>query len=168
MGEIVTFPIPIDSDLGRALMVDCARFQEGIVTEKAFRKKYKFDEAAWEKLNDDAFVRAIEEESVRRIRDGFRQARKGAAAGREGAGCGGVHHAERRANDRHRLDACKVLNDFSANGPQGVPAADRFQITINLGTPTEPILKNTTGQSCQIRTTVIPTTPHHTACFRRS
>ena len=29
---------------------------------------------------------------------------------------------------RHRIDSCKVLNDFAANGPDGVPAADRFII----------------------------------------
>ena len=35
---------------------------------------------------------------------------------------------------RHRIDSAKVLNDFASNGPgQSAPAADRFQITINLG-----------------------------------
>ena len=38
-----------------------------------------------------------------------------------------------QANARHRIDSAKVLDDFAANGPQGAPAADRFQITINLG-----------------------------------
>ena len=40
------------------------------------------------------------------------------------------------ANDKHRLDACKVLDTFAANGPAGVPAADRFVIQINLGADT--------------------------------
>ena len=36
--------------------------------------------------------------------------------------------------------ACKVLNDFAANGPAGAPAADRFQITIvlNADNPSAP------------------------------
>jgi hypothetical protein len=37
------------------------------------------------------------------------------------------------ASPRHRVDAIKVLDTFAANGPQGVPAADRFLIQINLG-----------------------------------
>jgi hypothetical protein len=37
------------------------------------------------------------------------------------------------ANARYRLDACKVLDDFSATGPTAAAAQDRFQITINLG-----------------------------------
>jgi hypothetical protein len=34
------------------------------------------------------------------------------------------------ASARHRIDSAKTLNDFAANGPAGVPASDRFQITI--------------------------------------
>jgi hypothetical protein len=45
---------------------------------------------------------------------------------------GGIMNST-EANDRHRIDACKTLNDFAANGQAGVPAADRFQIVINLG-----------------------------------
>jgi hypothetical protein len=38
------------------------------------------------------------------------------------------------ANDRHRIDACKTLNDFASNGPgASAPAGDRFLIQINLG-----------------------------------
>ena len=37
------------------------------------------------------------------------------------------------ANAKHRIDSAKLLNDFSANGPAGVPAADRFQISIVIG-----------------------------------
>ena len=36
------------------------------------------------------------------------------------------------ANARHRLYACKVLNDFAANGPEAAPALDRIQIILNL------------------------------------
>jgi hypothetical protein len=37
------------------------------------------------------------------------------------------------ANDRHRLDACKVLNEFAANPQENTTAAmDRFVIRIDL------------------------------------
>jgi hypothetical protein len=42
------------------------------------------------------------------------------------------------ASPRHRVDAIKTRDSFAANGPEGVPAADRFIIQINLG---EDVLK---------------------------
>jgi len=36
------------------------------------------------------------------------------------------------ASPKHRIDSAKVLDQFAANGPQTVPAGDRFIITINL------------------------------------
>ena len=37
------------------------------------------------------------------------------------------------ASPKHRIDLAKALDAFAANGPESAPAADRFQITINLG-----------------------------------
>jgi hypothetical protein len=37
------------------------------------------------------------------------------------------------ASPKHRIDASKTLDAFAANGPEAAPAADRFIITINLG-----------------------------------
>ena len=46
------------------------------------------------------------------------------------------------ANARHRIDSCKVLNDFASNGPSGDTApTDRFIISIILnsdGSGSEP------------------------------
>jgi hypothetical protein len=41
------------SDLGRELIVDCARFAEGILTEAQVRKKYRFTNADWEALGEN-------------------------------------------------------------------------------------------------------------------
>ena len=61
MGDVVSFPILLDSDLGRELIVDCARFREGNLDEKAVRKKYKLADDIWEKLaSNDVLVAAIE------------------------------------------------------------------------------------------------------------
>ena len=41
------------------------------------------------------------------------------------------------ANAKHRIDSCKVLNDFASNGPGNpAPASDRFIIQINMGADT--------------------------------
>ena len=39
MGDVVNFPVLLDSDLGRELIVDCVRFAEGLLDEAAVRKK---------------------------------------------------------------------------------------------------------------------------------
>ena len=136
MGDVVNFPIAIDSDLGRQLVVDCARFREGLLEEKAIRKKYQFDEAAWEALGNDEMVRAVEEESVRRIRDGSSKREKAQKLIVRAPDVLGKIMDDDSQSARHRIDSCKVLNDFAANGPAGVPAADRFIIQINLGSDT--------------------------------
>ena len=136
MGDVVNFPIAIDSDLGRQLVVDCARFREGLLEEKAIRKKYRFDEAAWEALGNDEMVRAVEEESVRRIRDGSSKREKAQKLIVRAPDVLGKIMDDDSQSARHRIDSCKVLNDFATNGPAGVPAADRFIIQINLGSDT--------------------------------
>ena len=136
MGDVVNFPIAIDSDLGRQLVVDCARFREGLLEEKAIRKKYRFDEAAWEALGNDEMVRAVEEESVRRIRDGSSKREKAQKLIVRAPDVLGKIMDDDSQSARHRIDSCKMLNDFAANGPAGVPAADRFLIQINLGSDT--------------------------------
>jgi hypothetical protein len=74
MGEdVVLHDATIDpnSDLGRQLVVDLARFREGLVDEKAIRKKFRLGNEVWEALgDDDELIRAVEAEAVRRIADG--------------------------------------------------------------------------------------------------
>jgi hypothetical protein len=136
MSDIVQLHSPIDTntDLGRELIVDCARFREGILDEKAIRKKYRFDEAAWEALGNDEMVRAIEEESVRRIRDGSSKREKAQLLVVRAPDVVAKIMNDDSANARHRIDSAKTLNDFAANPPgQNAPSGDRFVIQINLG-----------------------------------
>lgn len=74
MGEAVVLhdaTIDPNSDLGRQLVVDLARYREGLVDEKAIRKKFRLANDVWEALgDDDELIRAVEAEAVRRIADG--------------------------------------------------------------------------------------------------
>ena len=73
MGAVALPDTTIDpsSDLGRQLVVDLARYRENLLDEKTIRKRYRFDESTWQKLaDDDELIRQVEEEVVRRIRDG--------------------------------------------------------------------------------------------------
>jgi hypothetical protein len=135
VGDVVNFPVLLDSDLGRELIVDCVRFAEGLLDERAIRKKYRFDESAWEALgSNDALIEAVEAEKVRRIRDGSTKREKAQQLVVQAPGVLGGIMLDASASPRHRVDAIKTLDTFAANGPgAAAPASDRFQITINLG-----------------------------------
>ena len=133
MSDAVEFPISLDSDLGRELMVDCARFREGLLDEKAIRKKYRFDEAAWEALGNDEMVRAIEEESARRVCTGQLKREKSQALIIKAPAILDSIASDVSASPRHRVDAIKTLDVMAANGPTAAAAGPFFEITINLG-----------------------------------
>lgn len=128
-------PQPADLHNNQEFLADCCRFFESLLTEETMRRKYKFSNDVWNRLGEDeALILAIEAEKIRRIRNG--------AAKREKA----QQHVVRapdvlnellhdnRVSPRFRIDSAKTLDAFAANGPTSVPAGDRFQIILNLGT----------------------------------
>jgi hypothetical protein len=135
MGNVVDLKgRPIDFADNTEFVTDFARFSEGLVSEKVLRRKYKFDDATWEKLgSDDALVAAIEDEKIRRMRSGASRRERAQLHVMAAPDVAARIMLDDGANARHRLDACKVLDDFSANGPTAVATQDRFIITINLG-----------------------------------
>jgi hypothetical protein len=120
-----------------AFITDMARFTEGSLSQKQIRKKYRFDDATWEKLgSDDLICERIEDERIRRERSG--QAKRELAQKHIVRGPDVLNSImlDANANNRHRVDAIKTLDELAANAPQTVPpaaAAERFQIIINLG-----------------------------------
>ena len=120
-------------------IADCCRFAENILTEAQVKKKWRFDNATWDKLGSDegdALVEKVEAEKIRRIRDGSSKREKAQLLVVRAPDVVAGIMLDDNANARHRIDSAKVLNDFAANGPAGAPAADRFQIVINLGADT--------------------------------
>ena len=77
--------------------------------------------------------RAIEAEKIRRIRNGSTKRERAQQLVVQAPDVLGGIMLDASASPKHRIDASKILDAFAANGPEGVPAADRFQITINLG-----------------------------------
>jgi hypothetical protein len=136
VGEVVDLK-PVSLIENREFVSDMCRFAEGIVSEKALRKKYRMAESAWEALAlDDELVRAIEAESVRRIRDGSSKREKSQQLITKAPDILDSIASDVSASPRHRVDAIKTLDGMAAVGPAGVPAADRFQITIVLDSDT--------------------------------
>jgi hypothetical protein len=136
MGEAVILhaaTIDPSSDLGRQLVVDLARFREGLVDETAIRKKFRLDNDVWQALgNDDELIRAVEAEAVRRIADGSVKRERAQALVAGAPTVLGDILNDTAQSARHRIDSAKTLNDFASNGPAGPPASERFVIRIDL------------------------------------
>jgi hypothetical protein len=135
MGETVDFKTAslIDND---TFVSDMARYTEGSLTEKQIRKKYRFDEATWERMADDEVLfEAIEAEKIRRIRDGRAKRERAQQLVVKAPGVLGDIMLDASASPKHRIDASKTL-DALATPPAQAAAADRdrFIIQINLGT----------------------------------
>ena len=137
MGEIVDLrdrkPTSHEGDFSPELVQDLARFAEGLVTEKDIKRRYRFDDATWESLNNDALIAAVEDEKTRRVRSGALKRERAQALVTSAPDVLSGILLDNTANNRHRIDSCKVLNDLANNGPgESTPMADRFQIIIRL------------------------------------
>ena len=135
MGEVIDMhgqPAHLEDDL--EFVADCCRYAENILSEAAVKKKYRFDDATWEKLgSNDALVEAIEAEKIRRIRNGSAKRERAQQLVVQAPDVLGGMMLDASASPKHRIDSAKALDAFAANGPEAAPASDRFQITINLG-----------------------------------
>ena len=117
------------------LITDCCRYSEGLLPEAAVRKKYRFDDATWERLGkDDQLVEAIELEKVRRVRSGAAKREKAQSLIVQAVDILGQIALDDNANARHRIDATKALDTLADPGPTHAPdSGERYRIIINLG-----------------------------------
>jgi len=119
-------------------IIDCARYADGLLSEQDVKNKYRFDDDTWARLGEnDALVEAIEAEKTRRIRNGSTKRERAQKLVAQAPGVLGDIMLDASASPKHRIDASKTLDAFAANGPEATAAADRFIITINLGSDVE-------------------------------
>ena len=139
MSDAVEFPISLNSDLGRELIVDCVRFAEGLLDEKAIRKKFCFDDSAWEALgSNEELIEKIEAEKLRRVRNGQQKRERAQQLVTKAPDVLGGIMNDVTANARHRINSVEVLNDLAANNSPGAAAEGPvFEIFINLGADQE-------------------------------
>ena len=140
MGEIVDLrkpPISSEGEFNAELVQDLARFSEGLVSEKDIKRRYRFDAAVWESLADnEALIAAVSDEKTRRVRSGANKREKSQQLITKAPDILDSIATDVGASARHRVDAIKTLDAFCANSPTAAPAADFFQITINIGDTT--------------------------------
>ena len=136
MGDIADLhsrPVPPDDEVSPELVADLVRYAEGLLTEKFIRRKYRFDESTWQSLgNNEGLIEKIEEEKIRRTRDGSSKREKAQQLVVKTPAILDSIASDPAASPRHRVDAIKTLDAFAANGPESTPAADRFVISIIL------------------------------------
>jgi hypothetical protein len=106
--------IDITSDAGRELIVDLARFSEGVLTEKQVRKRHRLPDATWKSMgDDDLLVEKIEAEKIRRIRDGSSKREKAQLHVTKAPDILDNIMSDTSASPRHRVDAIKVLDGLA-------------------------------------------------------
>ena len=113
---------------------DLCRYAENILSEAAVKKKWHFDNETWERLGDNnELVEAIENEKLRRIRNGSAKREKAQQHIVKAPDILEKIMSDESANPRHRVDSIKALDAVADPGPQATPATDRFVINIDLG-----------------------------------
>jgi len=117
---------------------DCCRYNEGILSEAAVRKKWHFDAATWELLgSDDELIRAIEETKIRRVRSGAAKRERAQQHIVRGVDVLSKIMDDPQANARSRVDSIKALDALADPGPQHAAAEQgHFIIKIDLGADT--------------------------------
>jgi len=121
-------------------VTDMARFSENLAgySQKDLRRKWKFTKETWTAPgNDDRLVEKIEAEKLRRVRDGSFKREKAQQLIVKGPEILDGIATSPKASDKHKIDALKVLNDFSGNGPQAAAEQDRVVVVIDLGGDTK-------------------------------
>lgn len=128
-------PVALDSDVGQAFILDCARNVEGQIPDDQIKRKYELSDANWQELaSNTLLLRAVRAECQRRILSG--------EAAREAAQrhllkaprvLNGILNNE-QVSPRHRIEAARELRQAASTGPEvSAEPREKFVITINLG-----------------------------------
>src|SRR5262249_15819512 len=116
-------------------IADCCRYGEGLLSEQAVKKKWRFDDDAWTILGEDeALIEAIELEKTRRVRSGAAKREKAQQLVVQASDVLGEIMRDPGASPKHRIDASKALDAFADPGPARAPdSGEKFSIIIDLG-----------------------------------
>ena len=106
MGEVVDLHgqlAHLEDDLD--FVADCCRYAEKILSEEAVKKKYRFDDATWASLGDnEALIKKIEAEKVRRIRSGSAKRERAQQLVVQAPNVLGDIMLDASASPKHRID----------------------------------------------------------------
>ena len=137
MGDVVPLRTPIDlnTDLGRAFVVDATRAGEGLITDGELQEKYEISDKDWRVIAKDKVVgKAIRNESERRVRNGTAAREAAAKHFVKAPAVLNTIMTDADSNPRHKIEAIKELRATANGGSEKGPApGELFSIVINLG-----------------------------------
>ena len=111
MGDIISLsktPIDINTDVGRAFVVDATRAGEGLITDKELQEKYELSPADWQNITKDmALGRAVRAERERRMLDGTAARESAARYFVKGPTILDQIITDSKSNPRHKIDAIR-------------------------------------------------------------
>jgi hypothetical protein len=135
--------VSLESEVGRAFIVDCTRYLENSLSGDDIKGKYELSDDAWERLSQNvALLDAVRAERERRVVNGT-AARE--AAQRHFAKAPEILNrilVSEEVAPRHRIEAARELRQAAGHDPD-IPLAqkEKVTITINLGADQEVIEK---------------------------
>jgi hypothetical protein len=134
--------VRLDSDVGRAFIVDCCRNREKIFSDARIQEKYNIDSSHWDDIVKNKALRlAISAEGEKRMLNGTAAQEAAAKNFTESPEVMGSILRDQKANPRHRVEASKELR-ATARFDDEKPGAntEHFTITINLGADQKPLV----------------------------
>jgi hypothetical protein len=139
MGDLLCLrsaPVDLASEAGHQFVVDCTRAAEGLITDKELQEIYELTPADWIAITkDQALGRAIRVERDRRVKTGVAAREAAAKYFVRAPSILDAIMTDQQSNPRHKIEAIKELRQTAIGDKDDRPAAaDRFVITINLGT----------------------------------
>ena len=135
MGDVIQLRSPIDlnSDLGRAFVVDATRAGEGLISDKELQEIYDLSPADWQNIvKDTALGRAIRAERDRRVRTGIAARESAAKHFVKAPGILDQIMTDAQSNARHKIDAIRELRATAAGSSGLASQGEKFSIIINL------------------------------------
>ena len=127
--------VALDSEVGQAFVIDCARNTEGLMADHEIKAKYELSDQDWERLaGNTPVLHAVRAERERRIRNGDVAREVAQRHFAKASTVLGDILTDNLVPPRHRIEAAKELRQVAGNGPDAKPGTgDKFIITINLG-----------------------------------
>jgi hypothetical protein len=125
--------VPLDGDVARIFVTDCARFIENLITEEQLRRKYQLDDAGWQQLaTNEPLQQRVGAQKEKRIRDGTAAREKAAHLFLAAPDVLSTIMTDATASPRHRVDACRELRATAQVGSENKPADERDRFVINI------------------------------------
>jgi hypothetical protein len=127
--------VPLNSDVGGALVTDLARNKERLVNDTEIIEKYDITSDAWAEITQSKAIRlAVNAEHERRTLRGIEAQEAAAKIFMNSPTVMGEILNDKSASPRHRIEASKELRVTAHSGNEK-PGADteRVIVTINLG-----------------------------------